>query len=209
MSTQKKQRVDAGMTYKSNGTPSLDAIAKPFSALAFFLVLDCLKLYPQVFPERTSVIASILNQVLPPSQHIEKLAVFNLIEKLKHVDKGESAAALCLRRPPVEILASNTNSRYIAFPRFSKFLVCNSQLTWINRVRKPFFFPDQGSPERGIVHEKFCKDCNTLFSVSYYCPKGSDERRPYPASADHPDWLELSGETLVDMQLLRQHDNDL
>lgn len=147
--------------------------------------------------------------MLPPNQHVGKVTVFNLIEKLKRSEQSDTQGTQSLRRPSVQSLASKSGSRYVAFPGFSTCLLCSSRLTWMDSFRRPFFFPEQGTPERGILHEKYCKSCNTLFSVSYYCPEGSDERRPYPADADSLDWLELSGDTVLDMQLLRQHDNDL
>jgi hypothetical protein len=192
---------------------SLDALAAPLGLLGFALLLDCLKIFPAAFPLRTEVIAGILNQCLHPLEQVDSFAVYKLISKIKSSNAtiGEIQVSTCINRPDVRELARRTNSLFIAFSRATTCLLCKCPLTWLetSNPRRPFFYPDGASPGKGIVEEKFCLSCSTVYSIDYYSPKKSEEKRPYPDSYDHQSWLELSGETLVSKDLLRRHDNNL
>ncbi|GAQ93069.1 hypothetical protein KFL_012810030 [Klebsormidium nitens] len=178
--------------------------------MSFVMLLDCLKLFPQPFPLRTEFIASIVNSTLPPHSKIDRVMVKNVIDKLKCAS-GDLSLLAGAKRPSVEEIAQRESLLFVAFPRSTKCFLCCEQLRWVDEAkpRRPFFFPHDGPPGKGLVQEKFCPGCNAVFSISYYCPPGSQVRRPYPAAHDNDTWLELSGETVISKQLLRRHDQNL
>ncbi|GAQ80641.1 hypothetical protein KFL_000580360 [Klebsormidium nitens] len=208
MNPSKKQRsADKAIAQDS---VSIDSLAAPLTLLGFALLLDSMKLYPASFPERPHVIASVINRALPPSEQVGHVAVFNIIQKLKTLE-GPSAldAAACLKRPCIQQLAAEADSLHVAIPRTNVCLRCNTQLRWADSPQRPFIFPESGKPARGIVHDKVCKDCGILFSVGFYTLQASGVRRPYPASADHERWIQVSGETSISKGLMRAHDQNL
>ncbi|GAQ91126.1 hypothetical protein KFL_007310030 [Klebsormidium nitens] len=207
MSAKKQKIGDVGA---SNPMGRIDAVAAPLQLMSFSMLLDCLKLFPQPFPLRTEIIASILNSSLPPDDKVDRVVIKNVIDKLKGAS-GDLALLAGAKRPAVEEIASNESVLFVAFPQLSKCFLCSEPLRWVDEAkpRRPFFFPYAGPPGKGILQEKFCPGCKALFSLSYYCPPGSQVRRPYSAAHDDDTWLELTGETVISKELLRRHDQNL
>jgi hypothetical protein len=186
----------------------MEAVAHPLGMSRFALLLDCLKHYRLSFPSRTKVIAGILNAAFPSAKKVTNVQVYNVIDKVKKLDLS-SGPDKCLGRPPMEPIASLQGALHVAFPHPVQCILCSTSRKWAVETRQPFFFPHDMAPGKGVVHEKFCGACNTMYSVGYYCPNGSSVKRPYPAFSDHNDWVEFSGETLISRELLRRHDRSL
>jgi hypothetical protein len=213
MAHKKQKHAEGSNDNSSRGY--LDLIAAPLNLLGFALLLDCLKIFPHAFPLRTEGIAGILNRCLPPHEQVDPITMYNVIDKLMNSPvTSETAGAYvanCVSRPNVQAIAEDACTRFVAFPRAIKCILCSCRLKWVdtNGPRRPFLYPDGAGPSKGIVQEKICPSCNTLFSVGFYSPGSSGARKPYPADLDSQAWLELSEETMIGKDLLRRHDNNL
>lgn len=192
-------------------TAKLDALAHPFDMHGLALFLGCLKFYPTQFPSRAIIIAAILNQTLSPAEQVSEVIVKNIISKLRSCKQSAVSGEkpILLSKISVEPAAEAVGARHVALPHVAKCLICDAGLFYTEAAKKPFFFPKDSSPGKGVIHEKHCKACGSIYLLSYYRPRGVDEHRPYPQKFDHSAWLKTSSETVISKGLLEKYDSEL
>ena len=105
---------------------------------------------------------------------------------------------------------------FTAGPVAKMCLECQRPLSDLRPVKgaKTYFYPLYQCGQRGTAYTRECTHCKLTYAVSGYESTATHGTRTgikwqYPAQLNHPRWLELTRDTVVDLQLLKLHEGVL
>ncbi|GAQ92741.1 hypothetical protein KFL_011160030 [Klebsormidium nitens] len=150
MSSKKQKRPNEDPAEEAAGR--IDNLAAPLCLMSFVLLLDCLKLFPQSFPHRAELIASIVNTTLSPSSHVDRVVVKNVIDKLRCASADLSFLP-GVRRPSVEEIARRESLLFVAFPKPTRYYMHASFVSAVHAHNASFGL-DRFSEEPGAALQR-------------------------------------------------------